>query len=105
MYIIDGKNKIELRYAKTYLKRLIGFMFKKNINYCLCFPKCKSIHTFFMRNRIDVYMTDKNNIVLYKYKDFKKYRVILPKQGVDKVFEFPVDKVNFEIGEKIKIED
>ena len=49
---------------KTCIKfkdRLIGNMFKKNI-IDMCFPKCNSIHTFFMLNPIDVYMTDKNNI-------------------------------------------
>ena len=105
MYISDGKNKIKLIVAKSYFLRLKGFMFKKNIDYAICFPKCKSIHTFFMKNNIDVYVTDKDNTVLYIYKNLKKNRILLPKKGVDKVFELPVDKIFFEIGDKIKIED
>lgn len=105
MYINDGKNKLKLIMAKSYFKRLKGFMFKKNIDYAICFPKCNSIHTFFMKEKIDVYMTDKDNKVLYIYKNLKKNRIILPKKGVYKIFELPVDKIFLKVGNKIKIED
>ena len=63
MEIIVENKKIKLELANTFLKRLKGFMFKKNINYCLLL-KTNSIHTFFMKEDIDILMTNKNNEVL-----------------------------------------
>ena len=105
MYIVNGDKKIKVYVLNNIFKRFMGFMFKKDFDYALCFPRCSSIHTFFMRKNIDVYLTDKNNVILYRYLNFKRNRIILPKKGVDKVFELPVDKTNLSIGEKIKIED
>ena len=60
MKIVKDKKSIDLKYCNNFFDRFKGFMFKKNINLCLCFPKCNSIHTFFMLKPIDVIMTDKN---------------------------------------------
>ena len=40
--------------AKTYMQKLTGLMGKKNINYGMFFPNVSSIHTFFMKESIDV---------------------------------------------------
>lgn len=64
-----------LKYASSFKDRLIGLMFKKNINYCLCFKKCNSIHTFFMRENIIVVFTDKNKKIL-KIKNVPKNRIL-----------------------------
>ena len=82
-------NNIEIKIAKDFFTRLKGFMFKKNINYCLCFPKCNSIHTFFMLTNIDVVMTDKNNNILYTYHNLKPNKIILPKKNVYYTYELP----------------
>ena len=99
---IDEKS-IELKYAKTFCNRLKGFIFKKNINYALCFPKCNSVHTMFMLKHSDIIMTDKNYNILYVFKDVKPYRIILPKKNVYYTFEFPVNIFNFDNTKKIKI--
>ena len=78
-------------------------MFKKNINYGLCFPRCNSIHTFFMQKPIDVIMTDKNYNILYIYKVLKPNKIILPKKNVYYTFEFPIKKFDFTIKEKLKV--
>lgn len=89
MEIVINNHKISLIIGNSFIKRLKGFMFKKNINCCLCFPKCNSIHTFFMFEAIDVIMTDKNNNVLYVFKNLKPWKMILPKPNVYYVYEFP----------------
>ncbi len=89
--------------CKSFFKRLIGFIGQKQVNYGLCFPKCNSIHTFFMRINIDVIMTDKNNLILYIFKNVKPNRIILPKKGVYYTYEFPV-KTNYKLNEYIKEE-
>jgi len=89
--IIDNK-EIELIDANNFYKRLIGLMFKKNINYCLRI-KTNSIHTFFMKEKIDVVMTDKNNNVLYIFNNLNKNKIIIRK-NVYYTYEFPCNYIN-----------
>lgn len=94
------QNKIKVYYVDKFYNRFIGLMFKKNIDYCLCFPKCNSIHTFFMLESIDVIMTDKDNNILYTYKNLKPWKVILPKKNVYYTYEFPnnyIEKNDYQI--------
>ena len=89
MYIEFEKKKITILYCNTYLKRLLGMMFKKRKQeHIYCFPKCNSIHTFFMFQDIDVIMTDKNNKIIYTYQNIKPNRLILPKKNVYYTYEF-----------------
>ena len=96
-------DKIKIYEAKTFKQRLFGLMFKKNINYALLFKNCNSIHTFFMKENIDVIMCDSNNNILFFYKDLPKNKIILPKTGVSKVFETPSGYFDIEIGKKMII--
>ena len=103
MKIIKSKKCIELKYCNNFFNRFIGLMFKKNINTCLCFPRCNSIHTFFMLKPIDVIMTDKDYNIIYIFKNVKPFKIILPKKSVYYTFELPINKFEFKINEKIKI--
>ena len=85
--------------------RFKGFMFKKNIHTFLYFNHCNSIHTFFMKECIDVILCDKNNVILYYYPNLKPNKVILPKRGVSKVFELPVHYFQFSIHERVEIQE
>ena len=95
---------MKVKVCNNFFNRFKGFMFTKNINYGLCFPKCNSIHTFFMKESIDVIMTDKNYNILYILKELKPNKIILPKKNVYYTFELPINKFNFEINEKTKVE-
>ena len=77
---------------------------KKNINYALLFNHCNSIHTFFMREKIDVIMCDKNNTILYYFKNLDKNKIILPKKNVFRTIETPINYFNFKINDKIRME-
>ena len=105
MYITKNNKKLEIKVCKNIFNRFLGFMFKKNITYGLCFPKCNSIHTFFMFKPIDVIMTDKNFNILYVYKNFKPNRIILPKKNIYYTFELPINKFNFKEKEKLKVDN
>lgn len=99
-------DKITIYEAKTFKERLLGLMFKKNIDYCLLFKNCNSIHTFFMKENIDVVMTDKNNKVIYIKKNMKKNRIILPKKDVYKTYEFPANFIkDLKLNDQLKIRD
>lgn len=88
---------MELRFADSFRDRLIGLMFKKNIDFCLCFRKCKSIHTFFMKENIVVVFTDKNNNIL-KIKNTPKNKILFCKSAYY-TYEFPyyatIDDINY----------
>ncbi len=98
--VIDNKS-LELKQANTFLKKLKGLMFKKNINYAIQF-RCNGIHTFFMKEAIDVLLCDKNNNVIKIYKSLKKNRIILPKNNVYYTNELPKNTIKNNI-KKIKI--
>ena len=104
MEIISNNKIINVIFCNNFFNRFKGLMFKRNFNYCLCFPRCNSIHTFFMLKKIDVVMTDRNYNILYIYENFKPYKIILPKKNVYYTFEFPVNKFDFKLNEKIKVD-
>ena len=89
--IVDNK-EINLIEANTFFKKLIGLMFKTNINYALRL-KTNSIHTMFMKVPIDVVMTDINNNVLYIFKNVSKNKVII-KKNVYYTYEFPTNIIS-----------
>lgn len=101
MKIVIEENKIPLVEAKSFLKKLRGLMFKKNIDYALRL-RCNGIHTFFMKSNIDIILTDKDNNILHTYVNFKKRKIILPKKGVYYTYELPPNTIKKEI-KKIKI--
>ena len=103
MKLIFKNKEINLKECKSFYSRLLGFMFKKNINNALLFDKCDSIHTFFMKENIDVIMCDKDNTILFFYKNLPKNKIIWPKKGVKKVFETPSGYFDIEIGKKMII--
>ena len=103
MKLLYENKEIELKECKSFYSRFMGFMFKKNITNSLLFDRCNSIHTFFMKENIDVIMCDSENNILFFYKDLPKNKVILPKKGVTKVFETPNGYFDIEIGKKMII--
>ena len=52
-------------------------MGKKNINYGLLIKNCKSIHTYFMKENIDVLLLDQENRILFINRDVKKNKVLI----------------------------
>ena len=101
---IKLENKeIKLEKAFTFYKSLMGFMFKKNISYALIF-KTSSIHTFFMKESIDVIQTDKNYNVIRIFKNLKKNKIILPKRNIYYTIELPKNTIkNIKKGDKLTI--
>lgn len=101
--MIKGKTKsFELKTCTKFKDRLLGNCFKKEINQILCFPKCNSIHTFFMRRNIDVVMLDKNKTVKYVSPNVKPWRIILPKKDIYYTLEFPCNENIYKIKDVLK---
>lgn len=92
---------MKIKEANTFFQKLKGLMFKKDIDYVLKI-KTNGIHTFFMKMNIDVYLTDKNNKILYIYKNLKPNRIILPKKNVKYTYETKVNHIkNVKTGDNI----
>ena len=92
---------IKIKYADTYLKRLIGLMFKKDIDYGLLFilRYGSSIHTCFMRFSIDVYFFDENNIIFDKV-TLKPWRYYKSSKKAKYILETKENSLNLKIGDK-----
>ena len=91
MYLHLKNNKINIILADTFYKRLKGLMGEKEITYGMLFPKCNSIHTFNMKDNIDVIGLNENNEVIYKYENLSKNKIIKIKNPQNKtsVLELP----------------
>ncbi len=101
MYLTNNKDKLLINDCTTFKDKLFGLMFKKNFKYGLKI-RCNGIHTFFMKERIHVILTDKNYKVLYVYNNLKKNKIILPKKNVYYTFELPNNfLVNYNVGDDI----
>ena len=101
--LIYQNKEIDLVECKSFFSRFKGFMLKKNINFALLFKKCNSIHTFFMKEAIDVIFCNEDNIILYYYKNLSPGKVILPKKGATRVFELPVNYFDINISDKLEV--
>ena len=104
MKLIYNNKDINIIECKSFLSRLKGFMFKRNICNALLFNNCNSIHTFFMKSNIDVIMCDKDNNILYYYNNLERNKIILPKKNVYKTIELPVNYFKIKINSKIRID-
>ena len=99
MKVIINKQEFNLEEAKTFRKRFLGLMGKRNIKVGIFFPKTRSIHTFFMKENIDIIMISKDNKVIYYEKNVPKNRIIIKKKAYHTI-ELPSNSLN-----KININD
>ena len=88
--------------CEGFFQRLFGLIFKDD-EQILIFPRCNSIHTFFMKEAIDVIFCNDDNVILYYYKDVSPGKVILPRKGATKVFELPVNYFDINISDKLEV--
>ena len=88
--------------AKTYIQKLTGLMGKKNINYGMFFPGVSSIHTFFMKESIDVIGLNDAMIVTSIYENVKPNKILILKNA-NHTLELPkCESKRYHIGLKVK---
>lgn len=88
--------------AKTYTQKLTGLMGKKNINYGMFFPNVSSIHTFFMKESIDVIGLNNKMIVTSIYENVKPNKILILKNAKH-TLELPKGKSkHYHIGQRVK---
>lgn len=80
--------QVNIFLADTFMKRFMGYMFRKDPHYeAIMIKPCNSIHTFFMRFDIDVIFLDENMEVIKKVEALKPGNVIMPVKGAKIVVE------------------
>ena len=88
--------------AKTYMQKLTGLMGKKNINYGMFFPGVSSIHTFFMKESIDVIGLNDAMIETSIYENVKPNKILILKNA-NHTLELPKgESKHYHIGQKVK---
>ncbi|MCT4642227.1 MAG: DUF192 domain-containing protein [Bacteriovoracaceae bacterium] len=99
-----GKN---VKVASTFLERLIGLMFKKEMKDMdgLLIENCKSIHNSFMFFAIDAVFVDHNNKVVKILRSFKPWRWSLIYLKAKNVIELPAGTVpeDLEKGDELEV--
>lgn len=74
--------------ADTFLRRFLGYMFKKKPYYdAIMFKPCNSIHTFFMWFDIDVLFIDKDMKIITKIDALKPGKIVMPVKMATSVIE------------------
>ena len=104
MKLVVNNQEFNLVIAKSFFKKLMGLMFKKEISYYLVFFHCSSIHTFFMKKDIDVIFFDKNKNFLALHKNVSKNRIIKEKKAYYTV-EVESNIINYKDNNEIILKD
>lgn len=79
----------DIEVADNFVKRFKGLMFKKNVTHGLLFKNCRSIHTFFMKEPIDVVATDKNDNIIKAYKSVNPWKILIAPKPTKNIYELP----------------
>lgn len=88
--------------AKTYMQKLIGLMGKENINYGMFFPGVSSIHTFFMKESIDVIGLNDAMVVTSIYEDVNPNKILIL-ENAKHTLELPKgESKRYHIGQRVK---
>ena len=86
---------MKVKIAKSFKDKLLGLMYQKNIDYGLLITNCKSIHTFFMLENIDVLLLDKNNRILMINRNVKPNKVLIfNNKNKTNILELPSNSSN-----------
>ena len=93
--------------ADNFKDKLLGLMGKKNINYGLLIKNCKSIHTFFMKESIDVLLLDNKNKILDIKINVKPNKIVIFKNKKrTNILEIPNNSsLKYNINDVIKLSD
>lgn len=94
--------------ANSYFLRLKGLLGRKNLlrTEGIYFPKCNSIHMFFMQFPIDVLFLDENQLVVFMRKNIRPWQIQLPVSQAKNTLEISaglIDEFKITIGDKLII--
>ncbi len=62
--------------AETFKERLMGLIGKTNIDFGMLFHECNSIHTFFMKEAIDVIGLNEKYKIIFIERNLEKNKIV-----------------------------
>ena len=105
MYVKIDKKKFEINELNTFWEKFksLKFVLEPMQDYVILMKK-KSLSTYMYCQRVDVVMTDDDDVVLKVYQQFPSERIILPKRKVKKTYLFPAGSTkDLKLGDKLEI--
>lgn len=108
MKLKTNNKTYEIQVANDFKTRLFGLMGKTNIDYGILFPKCNAIHTYFMKEEIDVVGLNEENQVIYIFREVPKNKIVKISEDAKKtsILELPKNaSKKIYIGSILKFED
>ena len=90
-----------MKVCVTFLDRWKGCMFQSSIGEDYLFPKCKSIHTFFMKTNIDVIALDKKGGIVMIYRNISPNKIIFTPKNTYSILETKTNS-KYSIGDTIQ---
>jgi len=105
--VYESEKIAEISIANTFIKRMMGYMFRKKPHYkAIMIEPCNSIHSFFMNFEIDILFVNNNMEIIKKIEGLKPGKVVLPVKGAKMVIEGEAGLFkNIEEGSKIRVGD
>ena len=104
MRIIINNQEFIVDIANNFKKKFLGLMGQRNISKGMFFPKTRSIHTFFMKDNIDIIMINKKNYIVYYKKNVPRNKIIIKKEAYHTI-ELPKNSLNnIQINDKLIID-
>ncbi len=91
--------------AKSFFEKLLGKFFSSKP---VILENCNSIHTIFMRKKIDVIFLDKDNKVIKKRSNILPNKIILPTHKAKRIIEFHagfIKSAKIELNDKIDVKE
>lgn len=91
MHLSLNHKLIPIIEANTFYKRLVGLIGKKEIDFGMFFPKCNSIHTYLMKEEIDVLGLNEKNEIIFIERNLEKNKIIKINRSIKKtsILELP----------------
>lgn len=104
MYLKIKNRKIKLYEYKSFIEKVKSFRFYlKEINYAIKLPNKKIANTYFFCQKIDICFTNKNDEIIYLYKNVSSEKIII-KIKAKNIYYLPLKTTeNLKIGEKLNI--
>jgi len=99
----NGETIINVFIADSFIKRLLGYMFRSKPHHeAIMLKPCNSIHTFFMKFNIDVLFLDNQMKVIKKIENLRPGQIITKVRGAKTVIESKTGAFN-DIKEECKL--
>ncbi|MFI3260223.1 MAG: hypothetical protein R3Y13_00690 [bacterium] len=76
MKIILNNIQYDICNCDTFTKRIFTLVGKKNINKAYYYQNENKVHTFFLFDNVDIIGINKKNIVIFKYLDVPRNKIV-----------------------------